>query len=270
VSQQDATCNASNASVVFDVRPVDVDGDYLARAFFPKEPRAARNVLIDLTALQLDPDEDLNLVGVLRHELGHTLGFRHEHTRPESGACFEDTDWRPITNYDKFSVMHYPQCNGGADWKLLLTSRDKSGAACLYGATMGFTIDTALCTPLPNAPPPADGPTTVSHAHQTVANQAQKSYPPLIAKPGSVLTIRLTPDGASPGDPDLYVNLGASPPRISPPRFTCRPYLSGATETCDQHQTTRCSTWSTVTQPALITWKLLTLRTRLRRKPIRM
>jgi hypothetical protein len=129
--------------------------------------------------------------------------------------------------------MHYPQCNGGADWKLLLTSRDKSGAACLYGATMGFTIDTALCTPLPNAPPPADGPTTVSHAHQTVANQAQKSYPPLIAKPGSVLTIRLTPDGASPGDPDLYVNLGASPPRISPPRFTCRPYLSGATETCE-------------------------------------
>ena len=35
-----------NAAVVFYVRPVDVDGQYLARAFFPAEPRASRNVLI--------------------------------------------------------------------------------------------------------------------------------------------------------------------------------------------------------------------------------
>ena len=60
-------------------------GEYLARAYFPNEPRRDRNVLIDETSFDLDPDEKLTLVGILRHELGHTLGWRHEHTRPESG-----------------------------------------------------------------------------------------------------------------------------------------------------------------------------------------
>ena len=50
----------------------------------------------------------------MAHELGHTLGFRHEHTRPEAGTCFEDNNWRPLTPYDSASIMHYPQCNGGS------------------------------------------------------------------------------------------------------------------------------------------------------------
>ena len=49
---QDATCGPTNQAVVFDVRPVNV-GDYLARAFFPDEPRAARNVLIDESSFDL-------------------------------------------------------------------------------------------------------------------------------------------------------------------------------------------------------------------------
>jgi hypothetical protein len=72
------------------------------------------------------------LTGVLRHELGHTIGFRHEHTRPEAGTCFEDNDWRALTQYDSASVMHYPQCNGTQDGDLVLTSADKSGARALY------------------------------------------------------------------------------------------------------------------------------------------
>src|SRR4030095_2453227 len=52
---QNSTCTASNANVVFDVRPVNVNGEYLARAFFPNEPRAGRNVLIDEAALTVDP-----------------------------------------------------------------------------------------------------------------------------------------------------------------------------------------------------------------------
>ena len=127
VAPQDANCTASNANVVFDVNPVNVNGEYLARAFFPNEPRAARNVLIDESAFHLPAGEKLQLQGILRHELGHTLGFRHEHTRPESGTCFEDADWRPLTDYDAFSVMHYPQCNGGGDWSLKLTDCDNKG-----------------------------------------------------------------------------------------------------------------------------------------------
>lgn len=234
---QDANCNASNPNVVFDVRPVDVGGDYLARAFFPNEPRAKRNVLIDLSALSLTPGQALSLAGVLRHELGHSLGFRHEHTRPESGACFEDSNWKPITSYDKFSVMHYPQCNGGADWKLLLTDRDKNGAACLYGTAPGFTLvpgmvlNAGQCTT--NPPVPSQSPVTVSHSAQTVTKNQQKSYPVLAAKPGSVVTLRMTGSGANSGDPDLYVALGTQVPRVSPPRYNCRPYLTGPNETCE-------------------------------------
>lgn len=149
VASEDATCDASNASVVFDVRPVNVNGQYLARAFFPNDPRSERNVLIDESSFELDPRGALQLVGILRHEIGHTLGWRHEHTRPESGTCFEDNDWQPLTEYDRFSVMHYPQCNGGGDWSLTLTHMDRNGAACVYGPAPGFQIDPKIC---PNPP----------------------------------------------------------------------------------------------------------------------
>jgi serine protease len=237
VPQQDASCNAANNNVVFDVRPVDVGGDYLARAFFPNEPRARRNVLIDLSALSLTPGQALTLSGVLRHELGHSLGFRHEHTRPESGACFEDSNWKPITSYDRFSVMHYPQCNGGADWKLLLTDRDKNGSACVYGAAPGFAVDPGMvlnvgqCTT--NPPIPSQAPVAVSHAAQTVTLNQQQSYPVLAAKPGSIVRMKMTGSGASSGDPDLYVSLGTLAPRVSPPRYNCRPYLTGPNENCE-------------------------------------
>ncbi|HLM73511.1 MAG TPA: M57 family metalloprotease [Polyangiaceae bacterium] len=128
LSQYDSNCTANQSNVVFDVRPVQTT-QYLARAFFPNTSRKGRNVLIDDSAYGKNPD----VTGVLRHELGHALGFRHEHTRPESGTCFEDTSWRALTPYDSGSVMHYPQCNGTNTWALTLSNSDKSGAAALYG-----------------------------------------------------------------------------------------------------------------------------------------
>ncbi len=143
VSSQDGNCTTSNNSVLYDVRPVSY-GAYLARAFFPDDDRAQRNVLIDDSSFNVSGN--LTLEGILRHELGHTIGLRHEHTRPESGTCYEDADWRGVTDYDAFSVMHYPQCNGQGDWSLNLTEMDKHGTACLYGAAPGFTIDPTICT----------------------------------------------------------------------------------------------------------------------------
>ncbi|MDB4968918.1 MAG: Peptidase [Myxococcales bacterium] len=128
-SDQDGNCTASNGNVMFDVRQTSTTS-YLARSFFPSTGRSSRNVLISTSSFgNISP---YSLAGVLRHELGHTIGFRHEHTRPEAGTCFEDNSWRALTSYDSASVMHYPQCNGSNRGDLVLTSRDKTGARSLY------------------------------------------------------------------------------------------------------------------------------------------
>jgi len=128
-STKDSACNSSTTGVTFDVRQTSTTS-YLARAFFPSYPRSSRNVLISTSAFgSISP---YTLTGILRHELGHTIGFRHEHTRPESGTCFEDNSWRALTTYDSASVMHYPQCNGTNTGNLVLTSKDQAGARALY------------------------------------------------------------------------------------------------------------------------------------------
>ncbi len=225
---QDQNCNAANSQVLFDVRPVS-GGNYLARAFFPGDPRSQRNVLIDGSSFGLDPNENLSLEGILRHELGHVLGFRHEHTRPEAGVCFEDDNWRPLTDYDAFSTMHYPQCNGAGDWRLELTSRDQSGAACLYGSAPGFTIDTGICTPEQEPPPPtcACGEQTITESG-SVARGARDTFGPISVAAGTSFTVQMT----GTGDPDLYVRFGL-PPETVFGRYDCRPYLSGAAESCE-------------------------------------
>jgi hypothetical protein len=208
-----------------------VDGEYLARAFFPNDQRTARNVLIDESSFQLDDSENLRLVGILRHELGHALGFRHEHTRPESGTCFEDNEFRPLTSYDRFSVMHYPQCNGGGDWSLTLTPLDKAGSACVYGAGSNNTESLAQC--LNNAPDsPATGTeTTETFDNQSVAKDERKRYGPFTVKPGSLVEVSMSGTGTASGDPDLYVRY-SNWPSVSPPGWDCRPYLSDANEVC--------------------------------------
>ncbi|WNG36519.1 peptidase M10 [Archangium violaceum] len=140
-SDQDGNCNASNNNVIFDVRPVSGQS-YLARAFFPSTTRVNRNVLIDASSFgNIAP---YTLPGILRHELGHTLGFRHEHTRPEARSCFEDNNWRALTGYDAASVMHYPQCNGANRGDLNLTATDISGAHSLYGPLGEPGLDTVF------------------------------------------------------------------------------------------------------------------------------
>ncbi|HEX8699335.1 MAG TPA: M57 family metalloprotease [Myxococcaceae bacterium] len=127
-STYDSNCTASQTGVLFDVRQTS-DTSYLARAFFPNTSRSGRNVLISTSAFS---PSRYTLAGILRHELGHALGFRHEHTRLSSTGCYEDANWRALTSYDAASVMHYPQCNGSNTGDLVLTSLDKSGARALY------------------------------------------------------------------------------------------------------------------------------------------
>lgn len=130
VSSQDSSCSTRNSSVVFSVEPTKTQ-QYIARAFFPSTPKSGRNVLVN--AKSLYNSGSWTPGNIMGHELGHTLGFRHEHTRPEAGTCFEDNNWRALTPYDSASIMHYPQCNGTSD-DLSMTDQDRAGIRALYGS----------------------------------------------------------------------------------------------------------------------------------------
>jgi hypothetical protein len=95
-------------------------------------------------ASYFSPTLRFNRVGVLRHELGHVLGFRHEHIRSEApAACpgeplFGTT---PLTEYDPRSVMHYFCGNVGSD-DLDITEVDREGARKLYGSPLSSFVFT--------------------------------------------------------------------------------------------------------------------------------
>ena len=76
----------------------------IAQAFFPSS--------VDRT-LRIFPsyfrsDMEFDSVGVLRHEIGHILGYRHEHIQNIPGRLAEGTDWE--ADYSLCAenwVMHY-------------------------------------------------------------------------------------------------------------------------------------------------------------------
>jgi hypothetical protein len=130
VPSADTNCTTRNNSVLFSVEPTNT-AQYIARAFFPSSSDRSRNILVNAVSMQNSGSWEPG--DILGHELGHTLGFRHEHTRPEAGTCFEDNNWRPLTPYDSVSIMHYPQCNGGSS-DLEFSTNDGNGVRALYGS----------------------------------------------------------------------------------------------------------------------------------------
>lgn len=127
VREQDAA--PSQDKVNFTVRYQDSQGAYIAMAPFPHDPPLERYLDIDPSFFTTTFDK----VGVFRHELGHILGYRHEHIRGVAGCYLEDDDWQPLTQYDPKSVMHY-FCGGNGNIKLELTALDREGHHKLYGS----------------------------------------------------------------------------------------------------------------------------------------
>jgi len=77
-ADQDSACTATNSNVVFNVAFQQTLGA-TARSFLPVNARPDRQILLGPAAF--NRPADLTLAGVFRHELGHTLGFRHEFIR---------------------------------------------------------------------------------------------------------------------------------------------------------------------------------------------
>jgi hypothetical protein len=129
VPAQDGNCTNRNNNVTFNVKSV-CRGQYLASAFFPSYARRSRELSVDCTAFgNIAP---WTLAGIMRHELGHTIGFRHEHVRAPGNPCPEGGSFEGLTPYDSDSVMHYPQCQGTQGGDLVLTASDRAGAAVAY------------------------------------------------------------------------------------------------------------------------------------------
>ena len=116
---------------LFTVRAFDAGGEFIAAAFFPNDPKDRRHVLVDPSYYTTDFDR----VGVFRHELGHVLGFRHEHIRSEAPPDCPDEelfDTQNMGKYDPQSVMHY-FCGEVGSSELRISDLDRSGSQRIYG-----------------------------------------------------------------------------------------------------------------------------------------
>jgi hypothetical protein len=131
VREKDDDCTPET-DVVFNVVPVPKDDPELegveGAAPTPDFPRQYRE-------LMLTPHpEGATRDGLARHELGHVLGFAHEHVFTKE--CRERDPVRSLTKYDPKSTMHYRTClanpGKGNDRKMRLTTLDRKGAAAVY------------------------------------------------------------------------------------------------------------------------------------------
>ena len=132
-SEKDTDENLAFGDVVFPVLRQAGGGNTIAMAFFPDDKVEER--LVWVFDGYFGENTAFNPVGVMRHELGHVLGFRHEHIRPEAPDLFnpESTEHTvEITEYDPMSVMHYV-AQGVGNPQLTFTPADHAGARVVYG-----------------------------------------------------------------------------------------------------------------------------------------
>jgi hypothetical protein len=132
-ADQDASDSLRPPGALFVVREFNARGSFIASAFFPNDPHNRRRVLIDPSYYA--PDLGFDPVGVLRHELGHVLGFRHEHIRSgKPPGCPDEDTYGTInlTDYDPTSVMHY-FCGNLGSKSLAITEMDRTAAQKVYG-----------------------------------------------------------------------------------------------------------------------------------------
>jgi VCBS repeat protein/dual-action HEIGH metallo-peptidase/FG-GAP repeat protein len=138
VSSEDSNCTASNTNVLFDVRSGECGVGCNAQSFFPGDPRSERELLVDEA---LSAPAPRTPTGIMTHELGHILGFRHEHIwdacTTEAVTASDGSGADHLTPVDTASVMYYIQCPKATNsMGYQITDQDALGAACMYNASI--------------------------------------------------------------------------------------------------------------------------------------
>ncbi len=143
--------NPSHDNVRFIVRFTqprnEQERGYFALAFYPSDPVPDRYIHIFPTFYG---NQVYGTKAILMHELGHVLGYRHEHAVNRNSGCFfymlgenrEDPTYEALTDLDPQSIMHY-LCGEKEDFPATLTPIDIEGHKKLYG---GVTLDIDVAT----------------------------------------------------------------------------------------------------------------------------
>lgn len=124
------------APLTFYVRQFNSRAAFIAQAFFPGDSPMRRKLCIDPSFF--NPNLNVSKIGILRHELGHVIGARHEHIWSSENDCQGERIFdgirgaRQVTKYDPYSVMHY-LCGNVGSRILELTTFDIEGAQRFYG-----------------------------------------------------------------------------------------------------------------------------------------
>lgn len=114
-----------NDKLTFVVR-YDSSPKFLALAFFPGDPFEKRFLRIMPSWFEAEQIS----TGIIRHEIGHILGYRHEYADVPNACSREADGWRRLTQYDNRSVMHFFCGLGTRD--MSLSELDKKGHHILY------------------------------------------------------------------------------------------------------------------------------------------
>ncbi|MEK6320117.1 MAG: S8 family serine peptidase [Acidobacteriota bacterium] len=130
----DQDASPSNGSD-FTVRYHDAKEAYVAAAFFPHAGKKGRYLNIDPSYFTRQIDGE----GILRHALGHILGYRHSEANRLKGCYYEGQTWLPLSAPETPSVMQY-YCSGESKLAFNISRADAEAHRRVY-AMDGATTD---------------------------------------------------------------------------------------------------------------------------------